>query len=376
MVYERQLITTLTNWLFKQKVLVLIGARQVGKSTLLHNMLEQLNKPYLIINGEESNIKKLFEEPTTEKLQQIVGNNEIVLIDEAQQIKNIGLCLKILFDNIKNVQFIASGPSALEIADEIFEPLTGRHFVFNLFPLSVQEVYKTNYVPFIENLHWHLIYGFYPDVLNNKNNAKKYLKSIANQYLYKDILAWKDIRKPDLLNKLLQLLAHQIGNEVSLHELATQLKVKAETVDSYIDLLEKSFVLFRLKSYATNERKEVTKMRKIYFYDIGIRNAVIDNFSPIELRNDVGALWENFVVMEIIKANAYAEKDRQYFFWRSLQQQEVDFIIKDEQTIAAYEMKWNNKGKVTKAFTNAYPNAVVKVITPDNFFTEIITNNF
>ena len=371
--YERLQIQTLTKWLFKDKVLVLIGARQVGKSTLLKEMLQQLPYSYLSLNGEESHIKKLFEEPTVEKLRQIVGDHKIVLIDEAQQIKNIGLCLKMLFDNFKEVQFIASGSSALEIADEIFEPLTGRHFVFHLYPLSIEEIYtKNGFLKFTDNLNWHLVYGMYPDVLNNKIHAKKYLKSIANQYLYKDVLAWKDIRKPDLLNKLLQLLAHQIGCEVSLNELAKQLKVKSETVDNYIDLLEKSFVLFRLKSYATNERKEVTKMRKIYFYDLGIRNAVINNFSPVELRNDVGVLWENFVVMEIIKANEYAQNDYNYYFWRTLQQQEVDFIVQDEQQITAFEMKWGQKGKITKAFTNSYPDAKTELISPDNFFEKII----
>lgn len=367
--YNRLQIQTLKNWFFKQKVLVLIGARQVGKSTMLNDMLQQMGYQYLVLNGEESHIKQLFEEPSVEKLKQIVGDNKIVLIDEAQQIVNIGLCLKLLVDNIKNVQFIASGSSALEIADQISEPLTGRHFVFHLYPLSIAEVYdKNNFIAFTEKLHWHLLYGMYPDVLNNANYAKKYLKSIANQYLYKDILAWKDIRKPNLLNKLLQLLAHQIGSEVSVNELATQLKVKAETVDNYIDLLEKAFVIFRLKSYVTNDRKEVTKMRKIYFYDIGIRNAIIDNFSPVELRGDVGALWENFVVMEIIKANEYKERDCNYFFWRTLQQQEVDFIQKEENDITAYEMKWGKKGKITKAFTNAYPDAKTKIITPINFY--------
>jgi uncharacterized protein len=278
-----------------------------------------------------------------------------------------------LFDNLKGVQFIASASSALEIADEIFEPLTGRHFVFHLYPLSIEEVYTNkSFLKFTENLNWHLVYGMYSDVLNNKTHAKKYLKSIANQYLYKDVLAWKDIRKPDLLNKLLQLLAHQIGCEVSLHELVTLLKLKSETVDNYIDLLEKSFILFRLKSYATNERKEVTKMRKIYFYDLGIRNAIINNFSPVELRNDLGALWENFVVMEIIKANEYAQKDFNYFFWRTLQQQEVDLIVQDELQILAFEMKWGGKGKITKAFSNSYPEAKTEIITPDNFFEKIV----
>lgn len=369
--YNRTQIQTLNSWLFKQKVLVLIGARQVGKSTLLKKLLQDSGLKYLSINGEEFHIKKMFEEPSVEKLKQIVADNKIVLIDEAQQIKNIGLCLKIMFDNIPDVQFIASGSSALEIADEIFEPLTGRHFTFQLFPLSIAEIYDHNFLSFTENLHWHLVYGFYPDVLNNKIHAKKYLSGIATQYLYKDVLAWKDIRKPELLYKLLQLLAYQIGSEVSVNELANTLKVTAATIENYLDLLEKSFVIFRLKSYVTNDRKEVTKMRKIYFYDIGIRNAIIHNFSPIELRNDVGQLWENFVVMEIIKKNEYAQKDLKYYFWRSLQQQEVDLIVQDEQQITAFEMKFGNKGRITKAFTNAYPEAKTEIISPDNFFEKL-----
>lgn len=366
--YNRNQIQTLNSWLFKQKVLVLIGARQVGKSTMLKKLLEDSGLKYLSINGEEFHIKKLFEEPTVEKLKRIVSENKIVLIDEAQQIKNIGLCLKLMIDNIPDVQFIASGSSALEIADEIFEPLTGRHFTFHLYPLSVSEIYGNDFLSVTENLNWHLVYGFYPDVLNNKLHAKKYLSSIATQYLYKDVLAWKDIRKPELLHKLLQLLAYQIGSEVSINELANSLKVNAATIENYLDLLEKSYVIFRLKSYVTNDRKEVTKMRKIYFYDLGIRNAIINNFNPIELRNDVGQLWENFVIMEIIKKNEYAQKDMKYYFWRSLQQQKVDFIVQDEQKITAFEMKWGNKGRITKAFTNAYPDAETAIVTPDNFF--------
>jgi predicted AAA+ superfamily ATPase len=370
--YNRTQIETLNNWFFKQKVIVLIGARQVGKSTMLKKILKDSGLNYLFINGEEFHIKKIFEEPSIEKFKQLVSDNKIVLIDEAQQIKNIGICLKLMIDNIPGVQFIASGSSALEIADEIFEPLTGRHFTFNLYPLSVSEIYATNFLAFTENLPWHLVYGFYPDVLNHKTHAKKYLLSIATQYLYKDVLAWKDIRKPDLLYKLLQLLAYQIGSEVSINELANSLKVNAATIESYLDLLEKSFVIFRLKSYVTNERKEVTKMRKIFFYDIGIRNAIINNFTPLELRNDVGQLWENFVIMELIKKHEYAQQDMRYYFWRSLQQQEVDFIVQDELEITAYEMKWGSKGRITKAFTNAYPTAKTEIITPDNFFEKII----
>ena len=341
----------------------------MGKTTLLNEIIKNTNLPYLVLNGEESSIKKLFENPSAIKFEQIVGDNKILFIDEAQQIKNIGLCLKLMIDSFpKSVQIIVSGSSALEIADKVFEPLTGRHFLFHLYPLSANEMYtKNQVVPLLQNKDWHLVYGSYPDVVNNKANAKKYLKSIANAYLYKDVLMWKDIRKPELLDKLLQLLAHQIGNEVSLHELAINLKVKAETVESYIDLLEKSFVIYRLKSYVTNDRKEVTKMRKIYFWDNGIRNAVIDNFNDIELRDDKGALWENYLVTERIKNIHYAEKDIKSFFWRSLQQQEVDYVELENEQLTGYEIKWGNKGSVSKAFTNLYPKSKAMVINQDNF---------
>jgi len=209
----------------------------------------------------------------------------------------------------------------------------------------------------------------YPDAVVNKLDAATYIKSLAGSYLYKDVLSWKDIRKPELLDKLLQLLAHQIGSEVSMQELATQLKVKSETVESYIDLLEKSFVVYRLKSYSTNDRKEVTKMKKIYFWDNGIRNALIDNFKPLELRNDVGALWENFIVGERLKMNHYKQRSTKSKFWRSLQQQEVDYVETEHDVLRAYEMKWNTlqKARVTKAFTNLYPHASTDIITPEHF---------
>jgi uncharacterized protein len=368
--FKRNLNRTLEKWLFREKILVITGARQVGKSTLLQNMLEKSAKPYLYINAEEPANKRLFENLSVIKLQDLFGGNEIIVIDEAQQIENIGLCLKLMADNFKSKQIIATGSSALEIADKIFEPLTGRHFLFHLYPLSLSEIYNNNQrLKLYENLNWHLVYGMYPDTLNNRQDAAKYIKSLAGQYLYKDVLIWKDIRKPDLLDKLLQLLAYQMGSEVSMQELATSLKVKSETVETYIDLLEKSFVVYRLKSYSTNDRKEVTKMKKIYFWDNGIRNAIIDNFRPIEQRDDVGALWENFIISERLKTNHYKEKSVHSKFWRSLQQQEVDYVEIEGGQIRAYEMKWNTikKGKITKAFTNIYPNSKTEIISPENF---------
>ena len=220
-----------------------------------------------------------------------------------------------------------------------------------------------------QQLPFHLRYGSYPDVVLNPNDAEVLLKNLAGQYLYKDVLVWKDIRKPELLDKLLKLLAYQVSSEVSIHELANTLKVKSETVENYIDLLEKSFVIFRLNSYSTNDRKEVTKMRKIYFWDNGIRNAIIDDFRPLELRNDIGALWENFLVSERLKMKAWKDLTAKSYFWRNKQQREVDYIEEQYGELTAFEMKWNaeKKHKVTLAFTNAYPTAKTDIITPMNF---------
>lgn len=368
--FDRQLATTLDKWMFKKKALIITGARQVGKTTLLEDFLAKTTKSTLYINAEIPSNKRLFDQLSLAKLRDLLGDNEIVVLDEAQQIENIGLCLKMMVDNFKDKQFIATGSSVLDIADKVFEPLTGRHFLYHLFPLTLSEVYSKNQrVALYENLNFHLIHGMYPDAVVHKLDAATYVKSLAGSYLYKDVLSWKDIRKPELLDKLLQLLAHQIGSEVSMQELATQLKVKSETVESYINLLEKSFVVYRLKSYSSNERKEVTKMKKIYFWDNGIRNALIDNFKPMELRNDVGALWENFIVSERIKMNHYNLRSVKSMFWRSLQQQEVDYVESEQGDLRAYEMKWNvlKKARITKAFTNLYPQASTGIITPDNF---------
>ncbi|MBK6330426.1 MAG: ATP-binding protein [Bacteroidetes bacterium] len=370
MEFKRHLAATLNKWMFRKKILIITGARQVGKTTLLQDLLEKSNKPTLYINAEEPANKQLFAGLSVASLRHMIGNNELIVIDEAQQIENIGLCLKMMADNFKEKQIIATGSSALEIADKIFEPLTGRHFLFHLYPFSLSEIYDMNQqMQLRDNLHWHLVHGLYPDAVLNKEDAEIYVKSLAGSYLYKDVLAWKDIRKPELLDKLLQLLAHQMGNEVSMHELATQLKVKSDTVETYIDLLEKSFVVYRLRSHSTNDRKEVSKMKKIYFWDNGIRNAIIDNFKPLALRNDSGALWENFIVTERIKMNHYKQKNTKSKFWRSMQQQEVDYVETEQDEIRAYEMKWNplQKTRITKAFTNLYPNASTEMISPDHY---------
>jgi predicted AAA+ superfamily ATPase len=356
-------------WLFRRKALILTGARQVGKTTMLRNIFANENT-VLWLNADEGPVRERLSELSITNLQQVVGTHRILIIDEVQRIENAGLLLKLLVDNFPATQVIATGSSALDISERIFEPLTGRHLLFHLYPFGLAELYLDKSAFEIENqLPFHLIYGNYPEISLNRDIAKTLLTNLAGQYLYKDVLVWKDIRKPELLDKLLKLLAYQIGSEVSVHELATQLKVKSETVESYIDLLEKSFVVYRLTAYSTNPRKEVSKMSKIYFWDNGIRNAVIGNFDDLTIRRDVGELWENFIVSERMKINAWQHPDRQSYFWRNYNQREVDYVELENHQLSGFECKWNTKKKhkVTEAFTNSYPEAKTEVITPRNF---------
>jgi len=367
---DRDIGPLLKKWFFRNKVLILTGARQVGKSTLVNHLAEQAKVKTLYVNADEARTRKLLKDPDLQTLKNLIGKNKLVVIDEIQRIENSGLLLKLMADHFKGVQFIATGSSALDISEKISEPLTGRHFLFHLYPFTLSELYKEETPYHIEShLPFHLVYGSYPDVCNHPHEAEIFIKNLANQYLYKDVLAWKDIRKPDLLDRLLQLLAYQVTSEVSLNELASQLKIKTETVENYIDLLEKSFVVFRLKSYSTNERKEVSKMRKILFWDNGIRNALIDDFRPLEQRNDAGVLWENLMISERMKRNHYLQKNSKSYFWRSLQQQEVDYVETQNKQLHGFEMKWNShkKNYVTKAFTNLYPKAKTNLVQPTNF---------
>lgn len=369
--YERLLEQSLQQMLFKGKALVVIGARQVGKTTMLHNLIEHLNEK-IWLNADENNVRERLSNPSLNTLSNIIGNYKIVVIDEIQRIPNAGLLLKLMVDNFKDVQFIATGSSALEISDTVFEPLTGRHLLFHLYPFSLAELYPTQSQFEIEQeLPFHLVFGNYPEISLNRNLAETILKNLSQQYLYKDVLVWKDIRKPELLDKLLKLLAYQICSEVSINELSNQLKVKSETVESYIDLLEKSQVIYRLKSYSTNPRKEVSKMSKILFWDNGIRNSIIEDYSDLSTRNDQGQLFENFMISERLKMNAWLRTSVKSFFWRNYNQREVDYVEYDSKKLSAYEMKWNThkKHKVTMAFSNLYPEATTRVITPKDFIS-------
>lgn len=354
------------------KAIILIGPRQVGKTTLLEGVQKSLAKKTLMINCDEPDMRALLQDKTSTQLKSLIGNHELVIIDEAQRVKNIGLSLKLITDQIKNVQLIVSGSSALELANEINEPLTGRKWEFIMYPLSTQEM--VDHHSAIEEkrmLSNRLIYGMYPDVINYPGREKEVLKNLADSYLYKDLFSFKDVRKPEVIEKILQALSLQIGSEVSYNEIAELVKSDPTTVSRYIDLLEKTMVVYRLPSLSRNLRNEIKKSRKIYFYDNGIRNAIIANFQTLELRKDVGALWENFLVTERLKFTHYNSLYSNRYFWRTKQQQEIDYVEELDGKLHAFEFKWNSSKAVKPSitFTKAYPENEFKVITPENYLS-------
>jgi len=356
--------------LFQGKVVLLFGPRQTGKTTLLQHLLNGMGKRVLCLNGDEADVRSMLADATSSRLKLIAGGHEIVFIDEAQRIQDIGIVLKLFTDHIPEIQVIATGSSAFELANRLNEPLTGRKWEFQLYPLSFEEmVAQHGWLEEKRLLNHRLLFGYYPEIVMHPNHAQERLKELAGSYLYKDILMLEGIKKPAVLEKLLKALALQLGSEVSYQELARLVGVNANTVEKYIDLLEKSFVIFRLTAYSRNIRNEIKKGRKIYFYDNGIRNAIIGNFSQLDMRTDTGALWENFLVSERIKYLSSRRQHADRFFWRTTQQQEIDYLEESEGRLHAWEFKWNPKAKArfSKTFTRAYPDCPTAVVTPDNF---------
>ena len=354
---------------FKGKAIIILGARQVGKTTLLKKLANNIEN-VLWLNADTFEVQTLFEEASSKRIMSIIKNNKIVIIDEAQRIKNIGLKLKIITDELNTVQLIVTGSSSFDLSNEINEPLTGRKFEYKLFPFSFEEMVKHHGLfNELNLLEQRMIYGYYPDVVVSKDNKDDILKLLADSYLFKDILIWNKIKKSDKIIKLLQALAFQIGNQVSYNEIGKIVGLNSETVESYVQLLEKSFIIFRLSTFSRNLRSELKKTRKIYFFDNGIRNAVINNFTAIELRNDKGALWENFIISERKKYLSYHKIYANTYFWRTHAQQEIDYIEEREGSLFAFEFKWSKHKKafIPKTFTKTYPQAITKIITPDNF---------
>jgi uncharacterized protein len=367
---QRQVLESIKKNLFKQKIIMLIGPRQVGKTTLLKQLVTETKKRTMWLNADEADIRTKFENATTSTaLLGIVGRAELIVIDEAHQIPDIGIKLKLMIDNFKHLQIIATGSSAFDLLQQSQEPLTGRKFTYHLYPLSFQEL--CNDSSLLEQkrlLETRLIYGSYPEVINNAGAEIDVLKEISNAYLYKDILKIDGLKKASIMDKLLQAIALQIGSEVSFHELAKTIgNIDPTTVEKYLDILEKAFVIFKLPALSRNLRNEIKKGKKFYFFDTGIRNAVINNFNQLALRQDKGALWENFLVAERHKRNTYQKHHCNTYFWRTTDQAEIDFVEEYGGKLHLYEFKWQVKKRTMPAsITGAYDIGSTNFIDTDN----------
>jgi len=371
---DRFIEKNITAELFQKKAIILLGARQVGKSTLLKKMFSN-RTDVLWLDAENQDVHSIFENANSKRLELFFEQNKIVIIDEAQKIENIGSKLKLITDYLSDIQVIATGSSAFELRNQINEPLTGRKFEHKLFPISFSEMVKHHGLLEEKRMLPHrLIYGYYPEIITSKEEIEKKLRLLSDSYLYKDILQYKGIRKPEKMLELLKALAWQIGSEVNYSELGNLIGLKSETVEDYMHLLEQSFVIYRLNAYHTYHRKEIKKARKVYFVDLGIRNAIINNFSPIEIRNDKGALFENFVINELLKKIEYAESFEKSYFWRTQEQQEIDLILEKNNMLNCYEIKYNSKtkAKITAGFTNKYDNYTFQVIHSENFYEFLV----
>lgn len=359
------------HWLGKGKAIIVTGPRQVGKTTLVRKITQSLDRKTLWLTGDDPETRSLLDNVSLARLQTIVGQNEVVVVDEAQRFTNAGLMLKLLTDHLPQVQLFVTGSSSLDLASQTKESLTGRKFEFSLYPLSFVEM--SGHQGFLSErslLEHRMLYGFYPEVVQHEpQQAQKILNDLSDGLMYKDLLTLDQIKKPSLLVKLLQALALQIGSEVSYNEVAQLIGADPLTVEKYVDLLEQSFVLFRLPSLSRNARNEIRKGRKIYFLDNGIRNSIINNFSPLALRTDTGALWENFLLAERMKRNAYTDYFCNAYFWRTTTQQEIDYVEDADGRLHAFEFKWQSKkpARFPKSFLEAYPGSETTLIDRENF---------
>jgi uncharacterized protein len=361
---------------FSGKTIVLLGARQVGKTTLLRQLTRNLEGPLTWINGDSPQDRSILNRINGERAKALFAPGTVVVVDEAQRLDNAGLTLKIIHDSCPDIQLVATGSSSFELADRIKEAMTGRKWTFHLFPFSFEElVAHTDVFSATRNLEARLIFGSYPDVINRAGSENEVLMELTSDYLYKDVFALRDLRKPVALEKLVRALAFQIGHQVSYRKLAQLTGLDKETVERYIWLLEESFIVFRLPSFSRNLRNELKRSRKIYFYDLGIRNAVIQQFNALDVRNDVGQLWENYLVSERRKLLSNNKIYSNMYFWRSTRQQEIDYLEERDGHLYAYEFKWNPSKRTSfpGSYTTAYPDASTHHITPENYI-EFLTS--
>lgn len=352
------------------KAIVILGPRQSGKTTLLKRIAEKLPGQPLWLNGDDPEVRQKLEGIGIRTLQHMFSGQKWIFIDEAQRIENVGLLLKMIVDNLPGLPVVATGSSAFELSDKIKEPLTGRKWEYYLFPLSFGEM--VDHQGFWEensNLEFRMVYGYYPEIVTSTENHREILAQLTDSYLYKDILSLEQIKKPSKIENLLKALAFQVGNEVSYNELSRLVELDKETVERYIHYLEQVFIIFRLTSFNRNLRSELKRSRKIYFYDNGLRNMIIANLSPVRNRQDVGALWENFLVSERMKFTHYNHLYANRYFWRTHAQQEIDYLEDYDGQLHAYEFKWNpgKKTHFSKTFIQAYQNSKTKVINRENY---------
>ena len=367
---KRTIQKSIEQSLFKGKAVILYGARQVGKTTLIKEIQKKFSESSIYLNCDEPDVRSALTDATSTSIKTYIGNKKIIFLDEAQRVKNIGLSLKLMIDNFPDMQILATGSSSFDLSNQIAEPLTGRKYEFYLYPFSMEELSQiASPQELVRMLEQRILLGMYPEITKyGAEEAQERLRNIAQSYLYKDVLQYQNIKNPEILEKLLQALALQIGNEVSYNELAGIVGVDKKTIANYIQILEKAFVIFRLRPFSRNLRKELTKLRKIYFVDTGIRNALISNFNPFNLRQDIGALWENFLISERQKMNNNRKIKVNAYFWRTHQQQEIDYLEEQQGVISAFEFKWKSKSfKPSKVFSEAYPESKTRLVTRDNF---------
>ncbi|MCB0094205.1 MAG: ATP-binding protein [Caldilineaceae bacterium] len=377
-IIERVLGATIKRYLFRGRVVIIYGARRVGKTTLVKGLLEEFqeSKQTRYINCDDLANQRVLAVQEAVALKTFLGDQDLVILDEAQNVPDIGRVLKILVDTYPEMQIIATGSSSFDLANKAAEPMTGRVFPFELYPLSLQEVASgRGYIEIEQRLENLLRFGLYPDILDEPaEDARMKLNELVSNYLYKDILAYAGVRKSNVIANLLRLLALQLGNQVSYNELAQNLGVDGKTVASYIDVLEQCFVIFRLTSFSRNLRNELKKSFKVYFYDLGVRNALIQAYNPLSLRADVGALWENFCIVERLKLNKYSRRDTAPYFWRTRTQKEIDYLEEYEGRLYGFEFKWGVSRPFSppREFLEAYQGSIVERIDRSNYWQYLL----
>jgi len=375
-IIERKIEKLILDKVQANKVIVISGARRVGKTFLIKKILQECNFEYLFLNGEDLNTHLLLSKRSVENYRQVLGSRKLLVIDEAQKVPEIGEILKLMVDEIEGLHIIVSGSSALDLFNQTGEPLTGRKYSYTLFPFCEAEYDNAeNKVSKPDKLKQRLVFGNYPELLHIPDNSdkKQYIAEIINSYLLKDILLFENIKNSSKIINLLRLIAFQIGSEVSYQELGKQLSISKNTVEKYLDLLSKVFIIHKVEGFSRNLRKEISKSSRWYFYDNGIRNAIVANFNQLVVRNDIGLLWENYMISERIKFQQYNRMIVNNYFWRTYDQQEIDWVEERDGTLLAYEFKWGEKKvKTPGAWSRAYPESEFFVITPTNYHDWLI----